>query len=350
MLLFLLACTKTPDLQQRQPSIPILPAPKSSWYSTEGDRPKDPLVAQVVGKMNWSESLSGAGTNIGLNIKDRDPRLDDAKWAAINAGFPYSVDQMIVGEVEADSYPQDLDRLLRQMKPMHLGLVRVRTGQKDRWIALFGGAGTLEEGFQKEARLGEEVNLKGLGTMRLSDPSGKIIESSLPYTFQPQERGEWWVELNNNGIYSSVPIYVETGAPVVNLFGTDEDLGLVNKAPLDVEEEALVLMDIMRERKGLILLESDKMLDSLAQYPLKYLVEGTWSAKTGVEHLQKAGFIGGPVYQLACKAENALTCLDQLSWNLDSRKALLDPQIRMIGIKAHVETSSVSLILNLSSL
>ena len=350
MLFFLLACTKTPDFQERQPSIPILPAPKSSWYSTEGERPKDPLVAQVAGKMNWSEALSGAATNIGLNIKDRQPRLDDVKWAAINAGFPYAVEKMIVGEVELDTYPQDLERLLRDLKPKHLGLVRVRTGVMDRWIALFGEAGALEEGFQKEARLGEQINLKGLGTMRLSDPSGEIIESSLPYTFQPQERGEWWVELKNGSVYSSVPIYVEARTPVVNLFSTNEDLGLVNKAPLDVEEEALVLMDIMRERKGLILLESDKMLDSLAQYPLTYFLEGTWSAKTGLEHLQKAGFIGGPVYQLACKAENALACLDQLSWAMDSRIALLDPQIRMIGIKAHVETSSVSLILNLSSL
>ena len=348
MLLFLVSCTKTPDLPKGQPSIPILPAPQAQWYSTQGDPPKDPLVAKVSNKLNWSEALSGAAADIGLKIKDRPPRLDDAKWAAVRAGFPYQVHRMVVGDVDLDSYPQELDRLLRELNPEHLGLVRVRIGTMDRWIAILGAGGALEEGFPREASLGQEIELKGSGSLRLMPPSGEVKETTLPYTFQPQEAGEWWVEIRKNNIYSSVPIYVDVGTPIMNLFRTEE-LGLVNKAPSEVEEEALILMELMREKEGLVVLDSDKMLDSLAQYPLQYFVEGSWNAQTGVEHLQKAGFVGGPVYQLACQAENTLACLDQLSWELESRFALLDPQIRNIGIKAHVETSSVSLLLNLSS-
>ena len=105
----------------------------------------------------------------------------------------------------------------------------------------------------------------------------------------------------------------------------------------------------MRGREGLPPLSYDKMLVGLAQYPLKYYLDGSWNPTEGVEHLQKAGFVGGPTYQLACEAENALLCLDQLSWQLDSRQALLDAQIRNIGIASYVDTSKVVLLINLSS-
>ena len=349
MFLFFLSCTKNPILPTEQPSIPILPAPQAQWYSTEGDPPKDPLVMKVSQKLNWSESLSGAAADIGLKIKGRAPRIEDAKWAAIRAGFPYQVYRMVVGDVDLDTYPKDLERLLRALNPERLGLVRVRVGTKDRWIALLGSSGALEEGFPREAALGQEIEIKGAGSLRVMAPSGEMKEATLPYTFQPHEAGEWWIEVEKGNIYSSLPLYVDVGTPVTNLFTLEEDLGLINKSPSEVEAEVLMLMDLMREKEGLATLNADKMLDSLAQYPLQYFLEDRWDPKTGVEHLQKAGFVGGPVYQLACEAENSLACLDQLSWNMNFRFALLDPQIRNIGIKAHVETSSVSLLLNLSS-
>ena len=250
MLLFLLSCSKNPEISNNQPSIPILPAPQASWYSTQGNPPKDPLVAKVSKRLNWSEALSGAAADIGLKIKGRQPRLDDAKWAAIRAGFPYQVYRMVVGDVDLDSYPQDLDRLLRDLNPEHLGLVRVRIGTMDRWIALLGASGDLEEGFPREVSIGQELELKGAGSLRLMSPSGEVEEHTLPYTFQPSEAGEWWLELGRESVYSSIPIYVDVGTPVTNLFGTDEELGLVNKTPSEVEEEALILIDLMREKEG----------------------------------------------------------------------------------------------------
>jgi len=160
--------------------------------------------------------------------------------------------------------------------------------------------------------------------------------------------GEWWLEIHRGKVYSSVPLYVGVGTPVSNIFFS-EDIGLEIGIPSEVEEDALILIEEMRVREGLVPLNYDKMLVSLAQYPLQYFLDGNWNASTGVEHLQKAGFVGGPTYQLACQAETALACLDQLSWAIESRQALLDSQIRNIGIATYVDTSKIAFLINLSS-
>jgi hypothetical protein len=234
------------------------------------------------------------------------------------------------------------------LAPKHLGLVRVRKGTKDRWVALIGESGRLSESFPREVARGGELIVEGQGKWRMADPSGTITEGELPFKNQLSEEGEWWMEMSHNGVYASIPIYVGIGTPISNLFVSSE-YGIDLATPSEVEEEAYILIEEMRIREGVSFLNDDKMLISLSQYPLQYFMENRWDSTEGVKHLQKAGFVGGPTYQIACEAENALLCLDNLSWDIESRQALLDPQIRNIGLTSYVDTSKVALMINLSS-
>ena len=119
--------------------------------------------------------------------------------------------------------------------------------------------------------------------------------------------------------------------------------------PSEVTESVHILMDEMRQREGLPNLRFDKMLVGLAQYPLQYFVEGTWNREVGEQNLRKAGFAGGPAYQIGCSAKTVLGCLDKLSWEIEARQALLDPQIRNFGIATYVDTTQVAVLINLTS-
>jgi hypothetical protein len=348
LLFFVCACSsKIKSMEEMIPSIPIIPAPHAVNYAVQGNQPKDPMVADIADDWNWSEALSGAAAQIGLEI-DRTPLITDARWAAVMAGFPYKVSYMIIGDVEVDEPPVGLPEAISEYNPINLGLARVRKGTKDRWVVLIGEGGYLEESFPRELELGDELNIEGKGTWRLADPTGGITTGELPIKGLISMEGEWWLELSRSGVYSSIPIYAGIGTPVSNLFFSDY-VGVDEIQPSEVQESVLILMDEMRQREGLSILRYDKMLVGLAQYPLQYYVEGSWDREVGEKNLRKAGFAGGPAYQFGCTGENVLNCLDQLSWNIDARQALLDPQIRNIGIATYVDTAKVAVMINLSS-
>ena len=42
-------------------------------------------------------------------------------------------------------------------------------------------------------------------------------------------------------------------------------------------------------------------------------------------------------------------CLDELAWSLDARAAIMNPNLRRIGVGAYVETKGLALIINLAS-
>lgn len=346
MLFAVLSCAK----KNLEPvvSVPTLPAPQASWYAIEGEAPKDALVAKVAKKMHWNEALSGAAVDLALNIEGRMPRLEDAKWSAVRAGFPYQVYSVIVGDVDVDEFPHDLQKILEQQRPAHIGLVRVRRGAMDRWVAILASGGFLTSSFPREIELGEQVRIEGQGNFRLLSPQGKIEEGHLPLQKQLTEQGEWWIELRTNEVYSSVPLYVGEGTPVENLFVT-ENMGTEPDVPKILVEETLLLLSDMRQRRGQSVWEEDDMLIFFSQHSLQQVLDTQWNKDAEVEKLRIAGFGGGPVYQLQCQANTVYTCLDGFSWNLDDRKALLDRQIANVGISIHSTTSEVSMILNLAS-
>lgn len=331
------------------PSIPKIPAPQAVRYSIDLDSPKDMLVEQMVRGLPWSESLSGAAAEIALKVVERPIRLQDAQWAAIRAGYPYPVDKIIVGDVDIDQFPKDLQKMLQTTSAKRLGVVRVRMGSMDRWVVLFSNDGPLTEGFSRELAIGEELAVEGEGQYTLLSPTGSVEHGQLPFK-QSMGAGEWWLEVTSSKGKLSVPIYVGEGTPVHPLFMT-EDVGLEIDKPDQLEEDAFILIEDMRERQGLVsVFEDSSLLESFAEQALESVLNGTWNREEGIQLLEKVGFVGGPVYQITCQGESVYACLDDLSWTIEGRQALLDPEIRSIGLTAHVQTNGVVMVLNLSAI
>ena len=339
----------TTSVEGALPSIPKVPAPQAVRYSVDLDTPKDFLVAQMVRDLPWSEALSGAAAEVALKVVDRPIRLQDAKWAAIRAGHPYPVDQIIVGDVDIDQFPKDLQKMIQSTTATRLGVVRVRKGTMDRWVVLLSHDGPLTEGFLREFDVGSELTLEGDGIYRLLTPTGVVQQGTLPFK-QSMEAGEWWLEVDSPIGRVSVPIYVGEGTPVHPLFMT-EDVGLDIAEPNQLEEEAFILIEEMRERQGLVsVFEDSSLLESFAEQALESVLTGTWDRTEGIQLLEKVGFVGGPVYQVTCQGESVYVCLDELSWTIEGRQALLDPGIRSIGLTTHVQTNGVVMVINMSSI
>ena len=280
MMIFILGLACGPKSQHSStgplPSIPKIPAPQAVRYSVDLDTPKDFLVAQMVRELPWSESLSGAAAEIALKVVERPIRLQDAQWAAIRAGYPYPVDQIIVGDVDVDQFPKDLQKILQTTLATRIGVVRVRKGAMDRWVVLFSNDGPLTEGFSRELDIGAELVVEGEGEYSLLTPAGAIQQGRLPLK-QRMDAGEWWLEVTSNQGNVSVPVYVGEGTPVHPLFMT-EDVGLEIDQPDQLEEEAFILIEEMRERQGLIsVFEDSSLLESFAEQALTSVLNGTWN-------------------------------------------------------------------------
>lgn len=349
--LVLQGCGKKDLSAEQQYTIPKLPAPESDWYAVHSEAPQDVLVQQVAKGLPWDESLSGAAVDVALHVEERPIRLSDLQWAAIRSGFPYPVTRFVVGEVDMDTYPKELQSLLHSERPEKMGLVRVRRGTMDLWVAVFAEAGALSENFLRENSLSTPLDIQGQGTYRLMSPSGLITTGALPCKDVLEERGEWWLEIGDKqSIQASIPLYVEMDTPVHPLFVT-EDVGLDMQVPDVLEEDVWVLIEDMRERRGLSSqFEENQMLVAFAEASVNDLVAGRWSRKSGLQMMQKVGFGEGATYHLACQAPTVFQCMNDLSWELDSRQALLDPSILSMGVAVHAQTSGVSIIVNLSAM
>ena len=351
MLLLGLACgAKSPtSVEGPLPSIPKIPAPQAVRYTVGLDTPKDFLVNQMVRDLPWSESLSGAAAEIALKVVGRPIRLQDAQWAAIRAGYPYPIDQIIVGDVDIDQFPKDLHKMLQTTSATRLGVVRVRMGTMDRWVVLLSNDGPLTEGFSRELSVGAELTVEGEGEYSLLTPTGTVQQGQLPFK-QSMDAGEWWFEVTSTKGGMSVPVYVGEGTPVHPLFITDE-IGLEIAEPDRLEEEAFILIEEMRERQGLVsVFEDSSLLESFSEQALESVLNGTWNRDEGIQLLEKVGFVGGPVYQIACQGDSVYACLDELSWTIEGRRALLDPDIRSIGMTVYVQTNGVVMVINLSAI
>ena len=143
--------------------------------------------------------------------------IEDARWAAIRAGFPYHVSEVIVGDVLIDQFPQDLAVLLDDRRPEHLGLARVRRGSQDRWVALIASGGWMQGSFSRELELAEELSVEGQGQWHLTAPNGERKAGQLPLEVKLDQPGEWWLEVGQAGqAQSRLPLYVDGGTPVTN--------------------------------------------------------------------------------------------------------------------------------------
>jgi hypothetical protein len=96
-------------------------------------------------------------------------------------------------------------------------------------------------------------------------------------------------------------------------------------------------------------LSVDSTLTTLADWPLEQLVSGTWKRDEGEKRLLAAGFVGGPVAQLACSEATVTDCVDGWLRKPRDRARVLDPGFRVCGIAVQVRTDGITAVLNLAS-
>ena len=329
--------------------------PKQSPLPTDFDPKAGPLVPAMAAPIyatghGLPKALSGAAAAIALD-HDSGPTLEAAQHAAHRAGYPYPVKQLSVGWMDAGAYPVDLGRSLAATLRQgdHLGLARVRTQDKDRWVALVAHPADVLAPIHRELRLGAEVPIQTRSpcTWTLVSPSGKLSRGTTPDKIPLGEAGEWWLEVRTlNARVASVPLYVDMATPPAPLMDLP---GEKVTGPGDGVALALELLEDVRKSFGTVQLKRDGNLDTLAGLPLTQVLDKKWTNDGGMARLRAAGFVGGPAFQVHCKAPSIATCIDQMLRTPAMRSGLLHPGLRLVGGAAQVRTDGVTLLLNLAS-
>ena len=353
LLILALACApKTSTLQTDFDPMagPVVPAMEAPVYASGHSLPKDSLVAQVALGHKWDEALSGAAAALAL-MDDAQPTLESAQHAAHRAGYPYPVKRVSMGWMDAGAYPDELGRSLAASlkEGDDLGLARVRTQDRDRWVALIAHPADALAPIRRELRRGAEVPIQTRApcTWSLISPRGELKTGTTPDTVALDEQGEWWLEVRTlNAQVASIPLYVDMATPTGPLFDLP---GEAVTGPGDGVALALELLADVRQTFGLVQLQRDGTLDTLAATPLAQVLDKNWTAQDGVARLRAAGFVGGPAHQIHCTGPSVAGCLDRMLRDPRRRLALLDPGLRLVGGGAQVGTGSVTLLLNLAS-
>ena len=332
---------------------PILPSPTSSTYALGETRPRDPLVAEVVGdRLPWRESLAGAATAL---VLDGGPpySLESAQWAAVRAGYPHPVVTILVGDEIKGTIPEELPgAVARQVGPGdHVGVVRGRVDEVDRWVVLVGDplvsdASALAS-FPRELAEGGPLTIPLTGaSWQLVSPTGAIRSGAGPTTGNLDEGGEWWFELfSGEQRVLALPLFVGMPSPEEPLLALP---GIPASSEEEVLDQALDALAQLRADFELAPLEVDATLGTLAKQPLGTQVAGTWDGVAGAARLQAAGFVNG-AGQVACTGDTTLDCLDKIVTHGPLRAALLDPRMRVMGVGARLVEGKVHLVINLAA-
>ena len=340
----LLGCVK----QSSDPlSTPILPAPEAPVYALGVQHSKDPLVHRASAGLPWQESLSGAAAAVGL-MKKNERNLNNAKWAGVIAGYPYEIHELILGAYPIGQYPKELPNLIasRIQDGMHLGMSRIRTSYDDLWVVLIGEGGPTLPPFSREYDLNDEFHIEGAGMLfRLMYPNGNIVVSREMMTQGLDLEGEYWLEIiYGNNVISAVPLYVNMNTPPTNLFTIyDEPL----MTPAESKNDFLHQLNIMRHIEDLPPFSIDPTLDMLSKSPVKEYLDGIWSRSSGEDFIKNTGYFVGEPRQFICDADGITACLDQLTWQMESRSTLLNPNYVLVGIDMQVSTDGIIAVLNL---
>jgi len=253
--------------------------------------------------------------------------------------------------MDPGTYPDELGRSLAATlrEGDDLGLARVRTQNKDRWVALVARPADMLAPIPREFRRGAEITIRTRSpcTWSVVSPSGKLMKGTTPAKVSLKEAGEWWLEVRTlNAQVVSVPLYVDMATPPAPLF---ELPGETVTGPGDGMDLALELLEKLRQTFDLVALQRDGTLDTLATTPLAQVLDKKWTQVDGVARLRAAGFVGGPAHQIHCSAGSIAGCMDRMLRDPQRRSALLDPGLRLVGGSAQVGTGGVTLLLNLAS-
>lgn len=329
---------------------PVLPSPVAGLYATGSSSPRDTEVAAMAAGLPWDEALSGAAGALAMMPSTAAPSLAQARFAAATAGYPYEVRSLTVGKVLVDTEPDGLlDELRRQLRAGEdLGLARARIGEQERWVALFGVRHGSVDPFPRTLASGEELVLKGSGDRAyLVSPRGEVVDVGMPATHALRTDGEWWVEVWSGPTrVVAVPVMVGRAALTAPYF---EPTAARLEGPQDAEDDALDLVDAVRQAFGLLPLQDDGTLAQLARLPVDDLALGRFDRASAELRLQGAGFVGGASAAVACTGDTVEACVDSLMRSGQDRAALLNPGMRLAGAAAQVSTSGVAIVLNLAS-
>ncbi len=352
----LLGCgpKKAPDAPDG-PSLPILPAPEATRYAVGPSAPRDGRVAALVDEamLPWDEALSGAAGAIALDT-GRGVDLSWARWAARRAGYPHPVVAVVEGIEPVDAVPSSLGDALRGRIAMgeHVGVARARVLGGDRWVALIGRPGVVVEPFDRVVEVGAEIPIETdrPATGRLLSPAGVETVVDLPGAVTLDAPGEWWLGVidprDDAAVWISVPLYAGVRPPP----GSPVELpGVAASGPSDAEADALAALAAVRDHFDRPPLRVEPTLSTLGAHPLQQVLAGAWDRAAGEARLAGAGFVGGPVAQVWCRAATAPACIDDLLTRPDARGAILDARLRVVGVAAQVDTAGVTMVVDLAS-
>ncbi len=317
---------------------PRLPAPEARVYATHQGQPADLLVASVVGDLPWEEALSGAAGALGVDLAGGAmPDLWQVRWAALRAGYPYPVEEFSYEQVSEGAVGARLIQgMAEQLRPGdHLGLVRVRSGQADLWVALLGRPRVLLEPVPRELSPGGELKLAtqaGAAELQLSivSPSGKLEQGDLwqGRSFTLSERGEHWVELRDSqGVAVAFPVVVgsmsDPAPPLAGAYTVAADAG-------ELEQAAWELLDEVRHHFGWEPVQDDPILGPVARAHL--------DDRMGHDGPTSGAFRGEPG---SCRASLGCSllagagveaCFQEWLVEPTARSAMLDPRCTVGGV------------------
>jgi hypothetical protein len=332
---------------------PILPAPEAGTYTHGPSAPRDTMVATAARDLAWDEALSGAAG--ALAVTGEQPTMPAVRWAAIRAGYPYPVLTAVSGRSDHGVSPDSMLEGVRGMvRPGDdVGLARARVGASDVWVALVGRPNGRLLPFPREVATGEAVtvapdaSLAGPLEWTLVSPRGELRTGRLPADLVLDEQGEWWLEVDAAGgrVIASVPLYASMTTP-------PQPLVLETSTVAGPSEASDVLLDGVNRVRAAFHLSSvavDSTLATLADWPLAQVVGGTWVREEGEKRLLAAGFVGGPVAQLACTDATVADCVDGWLRKPKDRARVLDPGFRVCGAAVEVRTDGITAVLNLAS-
>ena len=84
----------------------------------------------------------------------------------------------------------------------------------------------------------------------------------------------------------------------------------------------------------------------LSKSPVKYL-DGIWTKEFRRDFIKNTRLLCWRTTTIICDADGITACLDQLTWQMESRSTLLNPNYVLVGIDMQVSTDGIIAVLNL---
>jgi hypothetical protein len=255
---------------------------------------------------------------------------------AVTAGYPYPLLARSAAWVDRGQLPEALLAEARSHAddPVDIGLIRARTGEKDRWVLLVGEHRGDIPPVPRVVGVGATVAL-GSGDWAVSDPLGNLREVN--GAFKADLEGEWMVGARLGGKpLATFPVYVGNPPPVKPPLQCSVTSGTL-------DERVGRAVEDVRAWYGFASLEHDGSLDSVARARLRQRLAGD-ELPPVEEQLARAGFVDVPVAGAECVAPTVEACLEKIWWTPE-RRAVLVGDLAAYGVAVQQTDRDVVMVL-----